>query len=87
MAGVDEASNRHGHAGSEPDPTFSAKARSTTEVARRVAVYLKPYKLMALGTFSLNKGKRKLTITVFNKNPKSSGYHFGLDEIQLVPAK
>ena len=48
---------------------------------------IRPTKLMALGTFALNKGKRKLTITVFNKNPKSSGYHFGLDEIQLVPAK
>jgi S1-C subfamily serine protease len=48
---------------------------------------IRPTKLMALGTFSLNKGKHKLTITVFNKNPKSSGYHFGLDEIQLVPTK
>ena len=48
---------------------------------------VRPSKLMPLGTYSLNKGKRKLTITVFNKNPKSSGYHFGLDEIQLVPAK
>ena len=47
----------------------------------------KPTKLMSLGTYSLNKGKRKFTITVFSKNPKSSGFHFGLDEIQLVPAK
>jgi ABC-type multidrug transport system, ATPase and permease components len=32
------------------DPTFTAKSRSTTEVLRRVAVYLKPYKWMAAGT-------------------------------------
>ena len=48
---------------------------------------IRPTSLMSLGTFSLNKGKRKLTITVFSKDPKSSGYHFGLDEVQLVPVK
>src|SRR5258708_5377964 len=32
------------------DPTFVAKARSTMEVLRRVAGYLRPYKLMAAGT-------------------------------------
>ncbi|MBI2926516.1 MAG: ABC transporter ATP-binding protein [Verrucomicrobia bacterium] len=32
------------------DPTFTAKARSTWEVIRRVAVYLRPYKWMAVGT-------------------------------------
>lgn len=32
------------------DPTLRAKARSTWEIIRRVAVYLRPYKLMALGT-------------------------------------
>jgi S1-C subfamily serine protease len=48
---------------------------------------IKSTKLISLGTVSLSKGKRKLTITVFNKNPKSSGFHFGLDEIQLIPAK
>ncbi|MBI4324958.1 MAG: ABC transporter ATP-binding protein [Chloroflexi bacterium] len=32
------------------DPTFAAKSRSTWEIIRRVAVYLWPYKLMALGT-------------------------------------
>ncbi len=42
---------------------------------------------MSLGTYSLSKGKRKLNVTIFNKNPKSSGYHFGLDEVQLVPAR
>src|SRR5678816_4091086 len=34
----------------EIDPTFSARSRTTWEVVRRVAVYLKPYKLMAAGT-------------------------------------
>lgn len=32
------------------DPTFGAKARSTSEILRRVAHYLKPYRLMAAGT-------------------------------------
>jgi ABC-type multidrug transport system fused ATPase/permease subunit len=32
------------------DPTFAAKARSTGEILRRVARYLKPYKLMAAAT-------------------------------------
>ena len=51
------------------------------------SVETRPTKLMSLGTYSLNKGKRKLTVTIFNKNAKSTGFHFGLDEIQLVPAK
>lgn len=48
---------------------------------------VRPSPLISLGTMTLAKGKRKLNVTVYNKNPKSSGYHFGLDEIQLVPAK
>jgi ATP-binding cassette, subfamily B, bacterial len=32
------------------DPTFTAKARSSWEIIRRVAVYLRPYRLLALGT-------------------------------------
>ena len=32
------------------DPTFKAKSRSTWEILRRVAIYLKPYKLMSFGT-------------------------------------
>ena len=40
------------HAASAPetDPTFAAKSRSTWEVVRRVAVYLRPYKLPAVAT-------------------------------------
>src|SRR5213594_4448711 len=34
----------------ETDPTFLAKSRSTWEVLRRVATYLRPYKWMAAGT-------------------------------------
>jgi len=34
------------------DPTFTAKSRSTGEVLRRVAAYLKPYKWMAAGTIA-----------------------------------
>src|SRR3954470_16217229 len=44
---------RHHHSkSSAKDPTFSAKSRSTAEILGRVAVYLKPYKLMAAGTIS-----------------------------------
>ena len=35
---------------SSADPTFSSKPRSTREVVRRVAVYLRPYKLLAVAT-------------------------------------
>ena len=40
------------HAASAPetDPTFAAQSRSTWEVVRRVAVYLRPYKLPAVAT-------------------------------------
>ena len=34
----------------ENDPTFTAKKRSTTEIIRRVSVYLWPYKWLALAT-------------------------------------
>src|SRR6185295_6846674 len=34
------------------DPTFGAKSRSTWEILRRVAAYLRPYKLMAAGTIA-----------------------------------
>src|ERR1044071_5981496 len=42
--------SHHSHSDSNPDPTLHAKPRSTREVVRRVAVYLAPYKLMAVGT-------------------------------------
>jgi ABC-type multidrug transport system fused ATPase/permease subunit len=35
---------------STADPTFTARSRSTWEIVRRVAVYLQPYNLMAIGT-------------------------------------
>ncbi len=38
------------HGAKSVDPTFSAKSRSTSEVVRRVAVYLRPYKSLALAT-------------------------------------
>ncbi|HXT41799.1 MAG TPA: ABC transporter ATP-binding protein [Candidatus Angelobacter sp.] len=37
----------HPHLSSSTDPTFAAKSRSTWEIIRRVAVYLRPYKGMA----------------------------------------
>ena len=36
------------HGSHSEDDTLSARKRSTREIVRRVAVYLKPYKLMAL---------------------------------------
>ena len=44
--------NHHHHGGGDTDPTFAAKSRTTREIVRRVAVYLKPYKLMAGGTMA-----------------------------------
>ena len=38
------------HHFAQRDPTFTAKARSTWEILRRVGFYLRPYKLMAVGT-------------------------------------
>src|ERR1051326_4278706 len=38
--------------GSRMDPTFSAKSRSTWEIVRRVAIYLRPYARLALGTMA-----------------------------------
>src|SRR5258705_12263479 len=38
------------HPSQNSDPTFGAKSRSTWEILRRVAAYLRPYKLMAAGT-------------------------------------
>src|SRR3984957_9449994 len=42
--------SHHPSSGTQTDPTFKAKSRSTWEILRRVAVYLKPYKLMSFGT-------------------------------------
>src|SRR5712671_3460686 len=38
------------HPSQNSDPTFAARPRSTWEILRRVATYLRPYKLMAAGT-------------------------------------
>jgi|TARA_B100001250_G_scaffold414276_1_gene451671 ABC-type multidrug transport system fused ATPase/permease subunit len=41
----------HGHRQlTENDPTFTSKKRSTTEIIRRVSVYLWPYKWLAMAT-------------------------------------
>ncbi len=41
----------HSHAdGAHADPTFRSRPRATGEVIRRVGVYLRPYKLMVVGT-------------------------------------
>ena len=41
----------HSHAdGAHADPTFRSRPRATGEVVRRVGIYLRPYKLMVVGT-------------------------------------
>jgi ATP-binding cassette subfamily B protein len=40
----------HSNRGSNSDPTFRSRPRATSEVVRRVGVYLRPYKLMVVGT-------------------------------------
>jgi len=41
----------HSHVdGAHADPTFRSRPRATGEVVRRVGVYLRPYKLMVVGT-------------------------------------
>src|SRR5688500_18170380 len=40
------------HLTANNDPTFGARPRSNWEIIRRVAVYLKPYKLFAVGTIT-----------------------------------
>src|SRR5689334_3882477 len=42
--------SHHAHLRASDDPPAAARARSTLEIVRRVAVYLRSYKLMALGT-------------------------------------
>src|SRR5262245_27866026 len=44
--------SRHAHLNASNDPTFIAKPRSTWEIVRRVSVYLKPYRRMALATIA-----------------------------------
>lgn len=44
--------SHHPIASTSLDPTFQAKSRTTWEIIRRVAVYLRPYKWMAAGTMA-----------------------------------
>lgn len=44
--------SHHAHLSSSGDPALGAKARSTWEIVRRVAVYLRPYPWMAAGTIA-----------------------------------
>lgn len=41
---------KHPHLGSEEDPSFLSKSRTTWEIVRRVSRYLRPYKWMAVAT-------------------------------------
>src|SRR5678815_4524561 len=42
--------SRHPHLAASTDPMIAAQPRTTRDVVRRAAVYLKPYPWMALGT-------------------------------------
>src|SRR5262245_3272256 len=42
--------SHHSHFCAHTDPTFTARSRSTWEIIRRVAAYLRPYRWMAVGT-------------------------------------
>jgi ABC-type multidrug transport system fused ATPase/permease subunit len=44
--------SHHAHLAATADPTFAARSRSTWAILRRVAVYLRPYPWMALGTIT-----------------------------------
>jgi ABC-type multidrug transport system fused ATPase/permease subunit len=66
--------SRHTHL-SETDPSFHSKQRPTGEIIRRVAVYLKPYRLMALGTIGCAVVSLALSF-VFPKSTK-----FVIDEV------
>ncbi len=44
--------SRHHHRTPSADPTLAATRRSTGEIVRRVSVYLRPYRWMALGTIA-----------------------------------
>lgn len=45
-------SHHHHRSTNQEDPTFAAKSRSTWEIVRRVAVYVRPYPWMAFGTIA-----------------------------------
>jgi ABC-type multidrug transport system fused ATPase/permease subunit len=66
--------SRHTHL-SETDPSFNSKKRPVGEIIRRVAVYLKPYKLMALGTI----GCAILSLALSFVFPKAT--KFVIDEV------
>src|SRR2546425_721121 len=40
--------SHHAHLATGTDPTFAARSRTTSEIVRRVAAYLRPYKWMAV---------------------------------------
>src|SRR6266567_91195 len=65
----------HPHRSATADPSFRAKSRSTWEVVRRVAVYLRPYKLMAAGTI----GCALLSMALSLAYPKLT--QFVIDEV------
>jgi S1-C subfamily serine protease len=47
---------------------------------------VRPAKAMTLSRSNLIKGNHRLTVTMQDRNAKSKGYHFGIDELVLVPA-
>ena len=76
--------SRHSHLAASNDPTFTAKARTTGEILRRVAVYLKPYCWLALG----NLGFAILSLSFAFAYPKLTRYIIddviGRNQVQLL---
>lgn len=67
--------NRHPQLSGPADPSLVAKSRTTWEVLRRVAVYLRPYKLMAAATI----GCALLSLACAFAYPKLTQY--AIDEV------
>src|SRR5438445_13880479 len=59
----------HPHLSTVADPTFASRSRSTWNIIRRVAVYLRPYQWMALG----NVGCAVLSLAFALTYPKLMG--------------
>src|SRR5580765_7688995 len=61
--------SHHTHLAAGTDPTFTARSRTTGEIVRRVAVYLRPYKWMAVA----NVGCAVLSLTFALAYPQLIG--------------
>src|SRR5213594_1300975 len=73
--------SHHTHLAAGSDPTFTAPPRTTGEIVRRVAVYLRPYKWMALA----NVGCAVLSLAFALAYPQLIGLIGGKQAALLAP--